>query len=133
MPNPINGYNGSVKIATVAVTWVGTWTFEATRNTEKIGPHIGDANLYPVGTSVEAKFTIKGTIPSGGDPAQNSMFAAVLDGTTPAVDMYAFNGRRIQFATPTYTTLKIEQAANGSHTFEAAGEGTATIASGPSS
>lgn len=136
MPNGITGDKGKIKIATDVFTWVGEFELTLKNNDTTIGPHIGDANEYPLYTSQIWEWSMKGTVPSGLDTAQTALRTAAANRTSPALEFYAFNGNSVAFAAG--TTLvgewKTGLKADGTHTFEAKGKATAaTLASGASS
>lgn len=137
MPAPIKGTAGAVKIGPTGTettfVWVGKWKVKTTRKKETIGPHVGDENEYPVSTSVESSFEVEGTIPQDTDAAQDLLFTATLDGTTPQLVLYAIKGKKATFAAPVYEEFEIEQDGKGSHTFKAKGSGVMTLADGPTS
>ena len=136
MPNGITGDKGKITIASTAFTWAGEWEASVKNDTQEIGPHIGDANKYPLYTSQMWEWSIKGTVPSGLDAAQTALRTAAAGRTSPALDFYAFNGNQVTFASGSTVIeeWKTGLKADGTHTFEAKGKGTApTLASGAGS
>lgn len=136
MPNPITGDKGKVTIGTDVFTWAGEFEITLKNNTQEIGPHIGDANLYPVYTSQQWEWSIKGTVPSGLNIAQTALRTAAANRTSPALDFYAFGGNQVTFAANSTVIEEWKTAlkADGSHTFEAKGKATgATLGSGATS
>ncbi len=136
MPQGITGDKGKVTITSTVFTWVGEFELTLKNNTQEIGPHIGDPNQYPLYTSQLWEWSLKGTVPSGGDAAQNALRTAGANRTSPALDFYAFNGNQVTFAAGTTVIEEWKTAlkADGTHTFEAKGKATAaTLASGASS
>jgi hypothetical protein len=133
MPAPIKGSSGGAEINDVAITWLGSWEMTVENNSEDIGPHIGDANLYPVETGQKGSFKVAGTIPQDTDNGQDAVFAAVVSRTNPKLELWATKGKKVTFAATTtvYKKLTIKLEANGTHTFEAEGEGPFTLEDGP--
>lgn len=130
---PISGISGTLKIGAVgeaggtAIAWIGKYTFKGDRKTFTVGPHIGDANEYEVGTGLSGAFTVDGTIPEDGDAGQNALIVAFTAGTTPQMDLNATKGKKIRFAAPVYDSLEIELDGKGTHTIKASGKGAFTI------
>lgn len=71
MPSPITGTDGGLRIKrpngqSLYFTWIGKWTFKSERKTDDIGPHIGDATIYPVAGAKKGTYALEGTIPQDG-------------------------------------------------------------------
>jgi hypothetical protein len=139
MTAPIKGSDGALTLnrGTIneqRIIWAGEWETTVKQNKQEFGPHIGDPKVYPVGTSVVYEFSIKGTIPKGGDAALRVLRARAQGGTGACdLDLQAYGGERFAFAS---STLLIEQyksalKADGSHTFEVSGSGPAVITESP--
>lgn len=131
---PISGTSGTLKIGGTgdtggtSIQWIGKFTFKGDRKSTTVGPHIGDANEYEVGTGLSGSFTVDGTIPEGGDTGQDALITAFVNGTTPQMDLNATKGKKIRFAAPVYDSLEIELDGKGTHTIKASGKGAFTIA-----
>lgn len=130
---PISGTAGSLTIGATPtnIEWVGKFTFKGDRKSTTIGPHIGDANEYEVGTGLSGSFNIEGTIPEGGDAGQDALITAFTAGTSSQVVLQATKGKKITFANPLFDSLEIELDGKGTHTLKASGKGAFTIAQNP--
>lgn len=126
--SPISGTDGGLRIKRLNgqyqhFTWIGKWTFKSERNSETVGPHIGDPNEYPVSGSKKGTYSLEGTIPQDGDLAQEALMDAHESGEKIELELWATKGRRILFTQTLSTSLEIELDAKGSHTIKAEGEG----------
>ena len=128
MPTPLQGTSGTITWGTTVFVWAGTWTYTLDNNTQEIGPHIGDAQIYEVNTSQKHTWKIDGTVPSGGDPGQDDMMAAALGRTTAALELTQTLGKTVTFSAATVTKLEVTVNADGSQTFSAeGGNGAGTV------
>lgn len=130
--SPINGTEGGLRIRRPNgqyqyFTWIGKWTFKSERNSESVGPHIGDANEYPVGGSKKGTYSLEGTIPQDGDMAQDALIDAHEAGEKVELELWATRGKRVAFTQALSTSLEIELDGKGSHTIKGEGEGPYTI------
>lgn len=130
MPTPLSGVSGTITAGGTNVVWVGDWESELENKTETLGPHIGDPIEYDVDTSQKRTFKINGTIPSGGDPGQNALFAAAENRTTSALVLEQTLGKVITFSAAKFTKSSIKTEANGTQKFSIEGNqgaGTAVL------
>lgn len=127
---PIKGTAGSITVGTTPITvnWIGKFTFKGDRKSTTIGPHIGDANEYEIGTGLSGSFTVDGTIPEDGDAGQDDLIDAFVANTNPIVKLKATKGKLITFTAPVFDSLEIELDGKGSHTIKMSGKGAFTIA-----
>ena len=128
MPSPITGTDGGLRIKrpngqSLYFTWIGKWTFKSERKTDDIGPHIGDATIYPVAGAKKGTYALEGTIPQDGDVAQDALFDAHEAGDKIELELYALRGRRILFTGTLNTSFEITLDTKGSHTLKADGYG----------
>jgi hypothetical protein len=139
MTAPIKGSDGAITLnlgtaSEQRIIWAGEWEVTVKQNKQEFGPHIGDALIYPVGTSVVYEFSVKGDIPKGGDAALRVLRARAQGGSGACdLAMQAFAGDIFKFASSTILveSYKSSLKADGSHSFEVSGSGPATIQESP--
>jgi hypothetical protein len=107
MPTPLLGTSGVITWGGTNVVWAGSWTATVTNETEEVGPHIGDANLYQVATSQAWEWSIEGTVPSAGDAGQNAIMAAATGRTTAALVLEQTLGKTITFSAANVNELEV--------------------------
>lgn len=132
---PIKGTEGEIKIGPTvsakSVQWVGKYEVELENQTEEVGPHIGDSNIYEVETGQKGSFKVNGTIPEGGDLGQNDLIDAVVSRLRPQIKFKTTKAKILTFASPTYKKLSFGVDAKGTPTFAAEGSGPFTVAQDP--
>lgn len=130
MTTPLSGTSGQVTIGGTNVVWVGSWEASVENGSQTVGPHVGDATEYEVDTSQKWSWKISGTIPSGGDTGQNSIFTNTTGRTTAALMLEQEDGKRLTFSAARFSKLTFKTEANGTQTFDAEGSngaGTVTL------
>lgn len=84
MPTIIRGYDGTVQQGGTNVDLVGIeeWECEIDVEVEVKGPFLNDGGTkYKVRGGKDAKFTVKGIVPSGKDASQTALITALTSGT----------------------------------------------------
>lgn len=131
MATPIKGVNGIVTVdpglsTTEQFVWIGEWEVSIKQSSQNVGPHLGDPKIYKSPTSVLVEWSMKGTIPTGGDRALRRLRAKANGGSANVgLEFAAFGGDDFDFdpASVVVDEYKSSQKANGTHEFECKGSG----------